>query len=114
MIVTCPAANPATAPFVDFIDDYFVECDEHLTVVRTSLLALEASVNKTQVDRSSLDELFRSFHSIKGLSAMVGVRDAELLAHQMESYLSSLHTNKFASPPPAWIRSYSESTRWSR
>ena len=32
--------------------------------------------------RPTLEELFRSFHSLKGLSGMVELRDAELLAHQ--------------------------------
>ena len=85
-----PASESNNAPFVAFIDDYFVECDEHLTVAHNSLLALEPSVNQTHLDRSLLDELFRSFHSLKGLSAMVGVGEAEQLAHQMESYLSAL------------------------
>jgi two-component system, chemotaxis family, sensor kinase CheA len=76
--------------FAEFLDDYFVECEEHLAVARRSLLALEPSVGQLHVDRPALDELFRSFHSLKGLSAMVGVREAEQLAHQMESYLSAL------------------------
>jgi two-component system chemotaxis sensor kinase CheA len=37
-----------------------------------------------------LEELFRSFHSIKGISGMVELREAEMLAHQMESYLRAL------------------------
>ena len=85
-----PDSNPSNTPFAEFIDDYFVECEEHLGVARSSLLALEASVGQPHVDRPRLDDLFRSFHSVKGLSAMVGVREAEQLAHQMESYLSAL------------------------
>jgi two-component system, chemotaxis family, sensor kinase CheA len=77
-------------PFAEFIDDYFAECDEHLAVARRALLDLEAYVGKPDVDPSLLEELFRSFHSTKGLSAMVGVGAAEQLAHHMESYLSAL------------------------
>ena len=43
--------------------------------------------------RPLLDELFRSFHSLKGISGMVGVREAEQLAHEMESYLRALRQN---------------------
>jgi two-component system, chemotaxis family, sensor kinase CheA len=86
--------DPKKLPFADFIDDYFVECDEHLGIARQSLLALEASVDQPQVDRGRLEELFRSFHSVKGLSAMVGVVEAEKLAHQMESYLSALRAER--------------------
>lgn len=83
-------------PFAEFIDDYFAECDEHLSVARKSLLGLESSVGRKSLDRSLLADLFRSFHSIKGLSAMVGVKEAEHLAHQMESYLSALTKDQVA------------------
>ncbi len=76
--------------FSEFLGDYFVECEEHLSDARRCLLALEPSVGQGQIDRGLLDELFRSFHSLKGLSAMVGVRGAEELAHQLESYLGQL------------------------
>ena len=59
------------APFPDFLDDYFAECDEHLTGVRRLLLALEGSVGRTDINRPVLDDLFRHFHSIKGISGMV-------------------------------------------
>jgi two-component system chemotaxis sensor kinase CheA len=76
--------------FAEFLDDYFAESEEHLMQLRRGLLALERFVNQPQVDRPLLDELFRSFHSLKGISGMVGVREAEQLAHEMESYLRAL------------------------
>ena len=76
--------------FKSFLDDYFAECDEHLTAVRKNLLAIEAFVNQPQIERSLLDKLFSSFHSIKGLSGMVGLQEAEQIAHEMESYLRIL------------------------
>ena len=78
----------------EFLDDYFAECEEHLTVVRRNLLALESSVNMPRIDRSAVDQLLRSFHSLKGISGMVGVREAEQLAHQMESYLRALRNDQ--------------------
>lgn len=76
--------------FAQFLDEYYAECDEHLTLLRRNLLALETCVGQPQLDRALLDELFRSFHTIKGVSAMVGLGAAEELAHQMESYLREL------------------------
>ena len=74
--------------FLDgFMDDYFVECEEHLATIRRLLLTLETGVGQQAAPPSVLDELFRSFHSIKGISGMVELRDAEMLAHHMESYL---------------------------
>lgn len=76
--------------FAQFLDDYFAECDEHLTLVRRHLLALEEQAGRSGVDQPLLDELFRSFHTLKGISGMVGLAEAEQLAHHMESYLRAL------------------------
>ena len=76
--------------FTEFLDDYFAECDEHLTIMRRDLLDLESFVDQPPVERSLLDELYRSFHTVKGLSGMVGVTTAEQLAHHMESTLRAL------------------------
>jgi len=67
-----------------FLDDYFVEADEHLLSVRRCLLMLEG-VSPQDVPPAVLEELFRSCHSLKGISAMVELREAEVLAHHMES-----------------------------
>ena len=69
-----------------FIDDYFAECEEHLQMVRGALLSLETAVG-ARAPSSVVEELFRSFHSLKGISAMVELREAEQLAHEMESCL---------------------------
>src|SRR4030095_4052886 len=82
------ADNPT--PFSDFLDDYFAECDDHLMGVRRLLLALEGSVGRADLNRNALDELFRHFHSLKGISGMVELRAAEDLAHSLEDYLRAL------------------------
>ena len=71
------------------MDDYFAECAEHLTEVRRILLALDPS-DSAGIDGQAVEELFRSFHSLKGLSGMVELREAEFLAHEMEEYLRLL------------------------
>jgi two-component system, chemotaxis family, sensor kinase CheA len=72
-----------------FMDDYFSEADEHLLAVRRCLLMLDG-VGGTDVSPVVLEELFRSCHSLKGISAMVDLREAELLAHHMESCLRAI------------------------
>lgn len=86
--------DPKNDFFVKFLDDYFAECDEHLTLIRKHLLALEPFINQPQIDRSLIDELFRSFHSLKGISGMVGLTEAEQIAHQTESYLRRLREDQ--------------------
>src|SRR5687767_11448078 len=72
-----------------FMDDYFAEADEHMVAVRRSLLNLEGSLGSSP-PMAVLEDLFRSFHSLKGISAMVELREAEQLAHLMESGLRAV------------------------
>ena len=76
--------------FDQFLDDYYAECDEHLVLIRRALFALEDEVDAPAIDRATLDNLFRSFHTLKGISGMVGLSAAEQLAHHLESYLREL------------------------
>ena len=73
-----------------FLDDYFAEAEEHLAVIRRALLVLEKSVGQPRHDAGNLEELFRSFHSLKGIAGMVEHRESELLAHELESYLRAI------------------------
>lgn len=78
----------------EFLEDYFAECEEHLVIVRNGLLGLEQFVARAPVEPAALEELFRAFHSLKGISGMVGLQEAELLAHEMESYLRALREDQ--------------------
>ena len=81
----------AMTDFLDsFLDDYFAEAEEHLAVIRRALLTLEQSVGQRRIDGGILEELFRSFHSLKGIAGMVDHRETEALAHELESYLRAL------------------------
>lgn len=83
--------------FEQFLDDYFAESDEHLRSVRRNILDLEdALTGGREVKKETLNELFRSFHTLKGISAMAGVSAAETLAHFMESYLRLLRDGQAA------------------
>ena len=74
----------------NFLDDYFAEAEEHLAVIRRALLVLEKSIGQPRHDAANLEELFRSFHSLKGIAGMVEHRETELLAHELESYLRAI------------------------
>ena len=74
--------------FEQFIEDYHAECDEHLATARRALLALEANA-PAPPSSVLLRELFRSLHTLKGLSGMVGDACAERVAHALEDSLRS-------------------------
>jgi two-component system chemotaxis sensor kinase CheA len=77
-----------------FMEDYFAEAEEHLTAVRRGLLLIESAAGGDPPP-AVVEDLFRSFHSLKGLSAMVELREAERLAHEMESCLGAIHDRQF-------------------
>jgi two-component system, chemotaxis family, sensor kinase CheA len=85
------SGSDATDPTTD-LPEYAAECDEHLTTARRNLLTLETEPGGVRPDQ--LDALFRAFHSVKGLSGMVGVREAEGLAHHLESYLGAVRKGR--------------------
>ena len=72
--------------FDEFVDDYFAECDEHLSAIRRLLLDVETRPALTFGD-AELSELARRLHTLKGLSGMVGLAPAEELAHALEDVL---------------------------
>jgi two-component system chemotaxis sensor kinase CheA len=76
--------------FEGFVDDYFPECEEHLTGAARALLALEEAMGDPPAERTAIDELFRLFHTLKGISAMVELKPAEELAHHLEHYLRAI------------------------
>src|SRR5262245_33175721 len=83
-------SQPNDAFLGEFLDDFFAECDEHLASIRRDLLAIEAAPGRPHAERALVGELLRSFHTLKGLSGMVGMPEVEQLAHLIESYLRAL------------------------
>jgi two-component system chemotaxis sensor kinase CheA len=82
--------------FAGFLDDYYAECEEHFAGARAALLQLESVADQPALQRRVIDELFRFFHSLKGISAMVELRPAEQLAHGLEDYLRAVRAGEAA------------------
>jgi two-component system, chemotaxis family, sensor kinase CheA len=76
-----------------FIQEFLEEAKEHLFLIHNALLALERSITKNGQEelvlprQETVEQLFRSFHTLKGLSAMIGLQPAAELSHSMESVL---------------------------
>ena len=71
----------------EFIVGYLAEVEDHLSIARSCLVALDASLQKHEANPKAVRELFRSLHTIKGLSAMVGAEPIVDLSHEMETVL---------------------------
>jgi two-component system, chemotaxis family, sensor kinase CheA len=87
-------SNAGEKSLTDDLIEYVAECDEHLSTARAILLDSEVSEGSEGVGQEGFDALFRAFHTIKGLSGMVGARVVEDAAHRLESYLGSLRKEK--------------------
>ena len=85
--------------FEGFLSDYFAESEEHLTAAADALLTLDKSIGNPGVQRAAVDDLFRYFHTLKAISAMVELRPAEELAHQLEHYLRAIRDGQTALSP---------------
>ncbi len=66
------------------------EAREHLEQISRSLVALEAKPD----DSDSVDAIFRSVHTIKGMAAAMGYDDAAQLSHSIESVLDGIRSGR--------------------
>ena len=85
--------------FDGFLDDYYAESEEHLTAAADSLLRLDDSIGHPLAQRAAVDDLFRNFHTLKAISAMVELRSAEQLAHHLEHYLRAIRDGQMPLSP---------------
>jgi len=72
---------------------FLEEAQEHLQKLNEALLALEGSPE----NRAILDEIFRSAHTLKGMSATMGFNQVAELTHNMENVLHKLRNGELRS-----------------
>lgn len=72
-----------------YLNIYLEEAGEHLQGLNESLLTLEGAPDSREV----LDEIFRSAHTLKGMSATMGFNRIAELTHEMENVLHKLRNN---------------------
>jgi two-component system chemotaxis sensor kinase CheA len=82
----------------EFVSAYVAEAEEHLVVANTQLLAIEAALRQGESNLRGVREVFRALHTVKGLSAMVGVEPIVVLAHRMEALLRSAERSQSRLP----------------
>src|SRR5690606_36456315 len=75
-----------------YLEVFLDEGREHLQSINQNLLRLENNPN----DMSIINEIFRSAHTIKGMSATMGFEDMANLTHQMENVLDALRNEEIA------------------
>jgi two-component system, chemotaxis family, sensor kinase CheA len=78
-----------------YLEVFIDESKEHLQTINEQLLELE----KSPEDISIVNEIFRSAHTLKGMSATMGFEDLANLTHQMENVLDAIRNQKLVVNP---------------
>jgi two-component system chemotaxis sensor kinase CheA len=67
----------------ELLGEFRSEAIDHLSQIEAALLILD----EKPADKDALDSLFRSFHTIKGVSGFLHLRSMHVLTHEVESLL---------------------------
>lgn len=73
-----------------YLEMFIEESKEHLQACNENLLELE----KNPSDLRIVNEIFRSAHTLKGMSATMGYEDTADLTHKMENVLDAIRNEK--------------------
>jgi two-component system, chemotaxis family, sensor kinase CheA len=78
---------PGRVDLTEFVTGFLLEAEEHLHAVNQNLVAVSTALETGRPEPRAVRELFRSFHTIKGLAAMVGAEPVVDIAHELEGIL---------------------------
>ncbi len=76
--------------FNNYMDLFLEESKEHLQVLNNQLLILE----KEHGNKQAIGEIFRSAHTLKGMSATMGFEGIADLTHNMENLLDKIRADQ--------------------
>lgn len=72
----------------ELLTEFHSEAVDHLSQIESSLLILDEEPD----DRDALNQIFRSFHTIKGVSGFLHLTPMHTLTHEVESLLDLVRT----------------------
>ncbi|MET3697964.1 two-component system chemotaxis sensor kinase CheA [Bacillus oleivorans] len=75
-----------------YLEMFIEESKEHLQACNDHLLELEKNPGNLEI----INEIFRSAHTLKGMSATMGFEDLASLTHQMENVLDAIRNEKIS------------------
>src|SRR6185437_7882824 len=87
-----PAVSSSFAEDADLIRDFVMESREHLDSIEGRMLELE----KDPSDAETLNSVFRTFHTIKGLAGFLEFGGIQGVSHQVETLLDMARNGKKA------------------
>ena len=84
------AENRDRASFGEFV----IEAEELLEALGDRLVQLERATEEDAVSPDTINDVFRSMHTLKGLSGMLGLKGISELSHSLENLLDKVRLGK--------------------
>lgn len=75
-----------------YLDMFIEESREHIQAINQNLLELE----KDSSNKNTINEIFRSAHTLKGMAATMGFEDMASLTHEMENVLDLVRNDNLS------------------
>jgi len=82
--------NRDRASFGEFV----IEAEELLEALGDRLLQIEKAADEDAVSPDTINDVFRSMHTLKGLSGMLGLKGISELSHSLENLLDKVRLGK--------------------
>ena len=76
--------------------EFLIEIEELIEKVFADLDQLRENSSNPNSRRQSIDPLFRHVHSVKGLSAAIGLETVSQIAHEFETLLDAVRLGRVA------------------
>ncbi|HQE27970.1 MAG TPA: chemotaxis protein CheA [Phycisphaerae bacterium] len=77
---------------IEFVKGFVEEAHEHVEAIEAAVLEVE----RCPGDVAKIDDLFRPFHTIKGMAGFLNLRDINCLTHEVETLLDQGRKGKRA------------------
>lgn len=81
---------------IEYAQSFYTECREHIENIESGVLELE----RIPDDLDKINELFRPFHTIKGMAGFLNLKDIQALTHEVETLLDLGRKGKLQITPP--------------
>ena len=82
-----PESPSGAVDLAEFLHGFVIEADEHLGRASKNLLEVDADLKRGAPSPRAVRDMYRSLHTIKGLSAMMGIEPIVQIAHGLETAL---------------------------
>lgn len=79
----------------EYVHSFLTECQEHIENIETGILSVEQDPGNLD----KINEVFRPFHTIKGMAGFLNLKDIQALTHEVETLLDLARKEKLVITP---------------